>query len=191
MGKVRVMMNGDIDKFNNADFRSFIDNSNPDNMLVDLTHQFIHRAIVIGVQAQKQGKKSHDLIEENHEQFKKDSHKQANTRKRKGQSGKKHSNSVESTISASSLTVPRPEDLLFMPNLGIDFRKVKSMYDIKDRETLFYKVQYVLEHLDKERYKNFRSGILSMPQCISRIENESKNGIKYTVLDDLRHGLSP
>ena len=35
---------------------------------------------------------------------------------------------------------PRPEDLLFMPNLGINFNNVKSMYDIKDRETLFYKV---------------------------------------------------
>lgn len=30
-----------------------------------------------------------------------------------------------------------------------------------------------------------------MPQCISRIEFESKNGIKYTVLDDLRHDLDP
>lgn len=30
-----------------------------------------------------------------------------------------------------------------------------------------------------------------MPQCISRIEAETKNGIKYTVLDDLKHDLDP
>ena len=39
---------------------------------------------------------------------------------------------------------------------------------------------------DKERYKAFRAGRLSMAQCIARIEGESKGGIKYTVLDDLR-----
>jgi len=32
------MVDGDIDTFNNAEFRQFIDNSNPNNMLVDLTH---------------------------------------------------------------------------------------------------------------------------------------------------------
>ena len=64
-----------------------------------------------------------------------------------------------------------------MPNLGLDFRRIKSMYDIKDRETLFYKVQFVIENMDKERYKAFRSGALSLAQCISRIESESKNGV--------------
>ena len=49
-----------------------------------------------------------------------------------------------------------------MPNLGLDFRRIKSMYDIKDRETLFYKVQFVIENMDKERYKAFRSGALSL-----------------------------
>ena len=64
-----------------------------------------------------------------------------------------------------------------MPNIGLDFRKIKSMYDVKDRETLFYKVTFVLENMDKERYKAFRSGILSLRQCISRIESESKYGV--------------
>ena len=33
------MVQGDIDEhFSNAEFRQYIDNSNPDNMLVDLTH---------------------------------------------------------------------------------------------------------------------------------------------------------
>ena len=53
MDQVCIMVDGDIDTFNNAEFRQFIDNSNPNNMLVDLTHQFIHKAIVIGIQAQK------------------------------------------------------------------------------------------------------------------------------------------
>ena len=44
------MLEGDIDEhFTNVEFRSFIDPLNPDNMLVDLTHQFIHRAIVTGL----------------------------------------------------------------------------------------------------------------------------------------------
>ena len=30
-----------------------------------------------------------------------------------------------------------------------------------------------------------------MPQCIARIESESKNGKKYKVLDDLKHDLDP
>ena len=30
-----------------------------------------------------------------------------------------------------------------------------------------------------------------MPQCVARLEEESKNGVKYTVLDDLRHDLDP
>ena len=79
----------------------------------------------------------------------------------------------------------------FKPNLDLDFRKVRSLYDIKDREALFYKVQYVIEHMDKDRYKKFRSGKLSMPQCIARIEAESKNGLKYKVLDDLKDELEP
>lgn len=78
-----------------------------------------------------------------------------------------------------------------MPNMGLDFRKIKSMYDIKDRESLFYKVQFVIENMDKERYKAFRSGALSLTQCIARIESESKSGVQYTVLDDLRHDLDP
>ena len=41
--------------------------------------------------------------------------------------------------------------------------------------------------MDKERYKAFRSGRLSLAQCVSRVEAESKGGLKYTVLDDLRH----
>ena len=73
---------------------------------------------------------------------------------------------------------------VFFPKLGIDFRKVKSLYDIKERDALFYRVQFVLEHCDKERYKKFRSGKLSLMQCISRIEGESKNGVHYKVLDD-------
>jgi len=47
--KVALMLNADIDEnFTNAEFRSYVDHSNPDNMLVDLTHQFIHRAIEVG-----------------------------------------------------------------------------------------------------------------------------------------------
>ena len=45
--------------------------------------------------------------------------------------------------------------------------------------------------MDRERYKAFRAGKLTMPQCIARIEGETKLGIKYTVLDDLRHELDP
>ena len=45
--------------------------------------------------------------------------------------------------------------------------------------------------MDKERYKAFRSGKLSLTQCISRIEAESKNGLVYKVLDDLRDDLDP
>lgn len=78
-----------------------------------------------------------------------------------------------------------------MPNLGLDFSKIRSMYDIKDRDTLFLKVQFVLEHLDRERYKVFRSGLYSLRQNISRIEVESKKGVDYTVLDDIRHHLDP
>ena len=70
--KVSIMVSGDIDEnFSNVEFRSHIDNSNPDNMLVDLTHQFIHRAIVIGVKAQKEGLKPYDYIAQEHRQFKK------------------------------------------------------------------------------------------------------------------------
>ena len=37
--KVALMLNADIDEnFTNAEFRSYVDQSNPDNMLVDLTH---------------------------------------------------------------------------------------------------------------------------------------------------------
>ena len=74
----------------------------------------------------------------------------------------------------------------FAPNLGLDFKVVKSLYDIKDRDKLFFTVQFVLEHMDKEKYKKFRSGQLSFSQCISRIEAESRNGVKYKVLDDLK-----
>ena len=45
--------------------------------------------------------------------------------------------------------------------------------------------------MDKERYKAFRCGKLSITQCISRIEAESKNGLTYKVLDDLRDDLDP
>ena len=65
------------------------------------------------------------------------------------------------------------------------------MYDIKDREALFYRVQFVLEHMDRDRYEKFRSGKLSMPQCIARIEAENRNGLKYKVLDDLKDDLDP
>ena len=80
---------------------------------------------------------------------------------------------------------------MFEPNLGIDFRRVKSLYDIKDLDMLFKKVYFVLEHVDKDRFIAFRSGKLSLPQCISRIESESKNGLRYKVLDDLKHDLDP
>ena len=79
----------------------------------------------------------------------------------------------------------------FEPDLNIDFRRVKSLYDIKDIEALFKKVHFVLEHVDKDRFVQFRAGKLSLPQCISRIEAESKNGLKYKVLDDLKHDLDP
>ena len=79
----------------------------------------------------------------------------------------------------------------FEPDLGIDFRKVKSLYDIKDIEALFKKVRFVLEHLDKSRFLQFRAGKLTLPQCVSRIEAESKNGLKYKVLDDLKADLDP
>ena len=50
--KVSLMVSGDIDKnFSNAEFRSNIDAANPDNMLLELTQQFIHRAIIMGVKA--------------------------------------------------------------------------------------------------------------------------------------------
>ena len=42
----------------------------------------------------------------------------------------------------------------------------------------------MLEHSDKERYKKFRAGQLTLMQCIARIEGESKNGVHYKVLDD-------
>ena len=46
------MVSGDIDKnFSNAEFRLNTDASNPDNMLVELTQAFIHRAIITGVKA--------------------------------------------------------------------------------------------------------------------------------------------
>jgi len=65
--KVNIMVQQDIDEnFSNAEFRSYIDNSNPDNMLVDLTHQFIHRAIVIGVKAHQEGLKPYDYIAREH-----------------------------------------------------------------------------------------------------------------------------
>ena len=70
-------------------------------------------------------------------------------------------------------------------------RAVQSLYDIRDKEALFNKVQFVLEHMDKERFKAFRSGKLSLTQCIARIEAEQKNGLVYKVLDDLRDDLDP
>ena len=51
----------------------------------------------------------------------------------------------------------------FEPDLSIDFRKVKSLYDIKDIEALFKKVRFVLEHLDKSRFLQFRAGKLTLP----------------------------
>ena len=41
-------------------------------------------------------------------------------------------------------------------------RAVKSLYDIRDKDSLFSKVSFALEHMDKERYKAFRSGKLSL-----------------------------
>jgi len=48
--------------------------------------------------------------------------------------------------------------VLFEPKLGIDFQGVKSLYDIKDREALFTRVQFVLQHMDKDRFIKFRNG---------------------------------
>ena len=42
--------------------------------------------------------------------------------------------SITTTLGGDLL---RPEDVLFMPNLGLDYSGIKSMYDIKDRETIF------------------------------------------------------
>ena len=43
------MLEGDIDKlFTNAEFRKFIDPLQQECMLIDLTHQFINRAVVKG-----------------------------------------------------------------------------------------------------------------------------------------------
>ena len=47
--KVNQMLHSDLDQtFTNIEFRRNVDPSNPDNMLVDLTHAFIHRAIEVG-----------------------------------------------------------------------------------------------------------------------------------------------
>ena len=44
-----LMLNKDIDEhFSNAEFRNMIDPNFNGNMLEDLTHQFIHRAIETG-----------------------------------------------------------------------------------------------------------------------------------------------
>ena len=47
--RVNQMLYSDIDEtFTNAEFKHFMDPKNADTMLLDLTHQFIHRAIQIG-----------------------------------------------------------------------------------------------------------------------------------------------
>lgn len=47
--KVMAMCYEDVDEeFTNAEFRSFLDNSNHDNMLEDLVQQFVHKAIELG-----------------------------------------------------------------------------------------------------------------------------------------------
>ena len=44
------MLNGDIDdEFTNQEFRSYLDASNPENLIEDLTQHIIHIAIERGV----------------------------------------------------------------------------------------------------------------------------------------------
>ena len=71
--------------------------------------------------------------------------------------GERKSTSVSHAVSSAREIEPN-----FKPNLGLDFKKVKSLLDIKDIESLFFKVQFVLEHCDKERFKKLRSGELSL-----------------------------
>lgn len=65
------------------------------------------------------------------------------------------------------------------------------MHDIKDVETLIKKVQFVLQNVDQERYLDFRSGKLSLAQCIARVEGVNQSKSKYKVLDDVKHDLDP
>ena len=50
----------------------------------------------------------------------------------------------------------------FKPNLGINFSKVKNVYDLKDRAMLCDNVQFVLKHMNMEQFIAFRAGKLSL-----------------------------
>jgi len=175
--------------FTTAEFKHFLDPLNPDNMLTDLTHKFIHRAVEIGLEQKGAERKSTLQPKDAPVLATKESQRSSAKTKKKWR-GSSLNNTLESQRNSCSVGSVR-KGVDFKPNLGIDMRGVKSLYDLRDREVLFHKVQFVLEHIDKERFIAFRSGKLSMPQCIARIEAESKGGLSYKVLDDLSHDLDP
>ena len=49
---------------------------------------------------------------------------------------------------------------------------------------VFNSLTYALKNMDKELYKKFRSGRLSLAQVISRIERDRPGGVRFKVLDD-------